>query len=731
VQVGALACFVFAGGLAVVWALLARALEGEVRPSPVELAELTARHRGLFMWTGIVWFAIHTIGIWVIIALFLVHADRQRPTLWVFTVLCSLSIFCWALFGAMSIPLGASTGPQYSDAMERANLSPEQHLLWTSKCRPDESVSTATGISVDTLADSCASAWDAPLLLMYEPAREQLTDAQRLHLQEAWSVVQDGWLLRKLSDTLYFSANGLFLLSAFFFAGCALTSRVIRTFSVTWGTFVGVLFALGFTAFWTDFGVKANLAAIAAQITLLVFIGIDIWGRKREYVFAQVRPDKRPVRLLRRDVPVEPEHVEWTYCLEDLWYRNRQITNTYARLAHQLGIVTHKLPSRGIGDCFPQEARYENGNWFHFGVWASNSAGARIWRSDLSTGTNGSLERTFKEVLQFGANKQRLSEALALGNRTVFGHVALMGQAFIAHFHDEPAGNQASWDAFVATVSAWTEPWQPDREARRALLPAFEAYYQARFARTPEERSEHIFWANLVIVSYEQGILQDVIADAAGNGLRLFLVFVYPSSLLRAVAWTAVFVTAPAAPLVNGMRRKRSQPLSKRGRAWEEWTLRLTARLLLGSLREIFGPEINRVVASQVVLTIGSRPPRDVIVAGQPLRLASAGEPVPMPPAPADGSPDRWLPWTYLRAEAEEVRVQDYCVLDDRLPFIARIFQRWQRSPALREEPFGDKQREEERMVLVSRIDSNFDSGLEVPVYTWFEQPIAPVASLR
>ena len=710
VQLGALMCFLFAIGLAVQWAVLGYALEGEVRPSPVEMAELSSEHRAIFLWTGVWWFALHIAAIWIVIGVFLVHADRQRPTLWVFTVLVSLAILCWALFGAMSIPLGASTGPQYGDAMKRANLSDEQHRLWTTKCEATQSVADRTGIPLAELETSCASAADLPLLLMNAPARATLSETQRLQLEGAWTAAQDTWLVRKLSDTLYFGGNGLFLLSLFFFAGFALSSRVIRTFSVTWACLLGLAYLVGLTAFWSKWGEWANIAAIGLQTFFIVFIGTDIWGRREDFKFSQGAVDTRPVRLLRREIPVKGNQIEWTFAQEDLWYRNRQITNTYARLAYQLGIVTHNLPGPESGKDFPRNADFENGNWFHFGVWASNSAGKRIWRADLSSGMNTSLERAYREVLHLNEGRKRLSEALAEGNRLVFAHVAAIGQTFVQHFEHLDAPDQTAWDAFVGEISAWSEPWQPERAVREALLPAFEAYYRARFS-PPAIRTELILFGNLTLVAYEQEALDGVIRKASGNGLRLFVVFIFPSSMIRTLTWGAALTASPFRRFEARLRKRPYKPVTVYGAEWEERWLKRGARGIYGFLNWLFDKEIAELETNQIVLTIGTGERASSIVVGRDL-----------PETPQDwnanaspgGEADKLL-HNLLGEETRPICVLDYTDRSDRLRFIAELFRRWQRSPLLRMEPFSSRQRADERMIAVSSIEPNFDSGLRAP----------------
>ena len=708
VQAGAFMCFVCAFGLGLAWLGLWMAMEGHVRPTPIEMAELASRHRTIFVTMGVAWVVLHTMAIWIVVSIFLVHSDVQRPSLWIFTGFISLAVFCWALFGALSIPLGVSTGPQYGEAMDRAQLSPSQLILWTARCAPTTDVLSTSGLTRDEVLAACNSASGEPFLRMYEPEFGQLTDQQRLHLNEAWAAAQDSWLLRKLSDTLFFAGNGLAVVSLFFFAKLALTSRVIRTFSVTWATTVAVLYVIGFAAFWSRWAVGANFAAISGHIGLLIFIGTDIWAERGEFAFSQVRPDRRPVRLLRREVRIEKEELAWTYELSDLWYRNRQITNAYARLAYQIGIVTHKADPGLPDGNFPEQAPITDGNWYHFGVWASNSAGERIWRADISSGSDTSLERTFREVLNFADGKRRLAETLAEGNRLVFGHVAVPGYLFIKRFQNVDSPDEAAWDAFVRDVAEWDDSWRPTGEGIVTLLSAFRAYFEARFA-TPDNRSRLLLLGNLRLVEYEQRQLDPVIKAATGSGVRLAVVFIFPSPAIRAAAWTAALATYPVRrawpfPSLAGRRS-----LKDVGTAWEERSLVAIARLLMKVL-SVFSPGIQEVSARQIALTIGSSEDRNRIIVGRPLPMIEGEESTWVEPT----SPEQLVEfWKRVVGDLDRpVKVENYTELSDRLQFIAVLFQRWQKSPLLREEPFSFAQRKQEGLILTSIIEPDFDSGL-------------------
>ena len=55
VQAGALCCFLMAARLGGVWYWLKLALEGQTRPSPIELAQRAATRSNEFLWIGVLW----------------------------------------------------------------------------------------------------------------------------------------------------------------------------------------------------------------------------------------------------------------------------------------------------------------------------------------------------------------------------------------------------------------------------------------------------------------------------------------------------------------------------------------------------------------------------------------------------------------------------------------------------------------------------------------------------
>ena len=131
--------------------------------------------------------------------------------------------------------------------------------------------------------------------------------------------------------------------------------------------------------------------------------------------------------------PLDQDTIEVVAAMPPSAVRNRLVTQTYHQLALAIGALTGRPEA----------------NWFHFGTWASNTAG-RIM-------TGATLPPIMRRVLVgkgdlLGDGKHHLaivdrleetgviiSDGLSMGNITVFAEIAPAGAAFVAaHDRDRP-----------------------------------------------------------------------------------------------------------------------------------------------------------------------------------------------------------------------------------------------------------------------------------------------------
>lgn len=176
-------------------------------------------------------------------------------------------------------------------------------------------------------------------------------------------------------------------------------------------------------------------------------------------------------------------------------------------------------------------------NWCTFATWASKQAGVTIRRRDLvrtfERWLGGSPEATRKvdevaaclewlgalawlgvrprvrEALRSLAIFDRVSEAIAAGNRKVFDEIGGEFVRFIGVFQGDQVFDEAKIERFCARL----EPGEPPHGQGR-LRAAFRALYRAMFEERPRVKTQLILLASFEIGLHEQTRLQPEIAAA-------------------------------------------------------------------------------------------------------------------------------------------------------------------------------------------------------------------------
>lgn len=221
------------------------------------------------------------------------------------------------------------------------------------------------------------------------------------------------------------------------------------------------------------------------------------------------------------DIPTV-DSVRRIAALDDPVIRNLQITQCYYELSAALA---HFLP-RGA-------------NWCTYATWASRQAGQSIRREDLRRALDRLIHRSdevdeavagleaaaavargdnteslagaaaaLKDALSPIAAFDRVSEAVATGNRKVFAEIGLEFARFLALFtEDQPT------TAAVAEFCAGLQDGDPPG-GQRYLRQAFTHYHRALTADDDKDRAELLFLANLEIGYHEQTRLQPEIRAA-------------------------------------------------------------------------------------------------------------------------------------------------------------------------------------------------------------------------
>ena len=206
--------------------------------------------------------------------------------------------------------------------------------------------------------------------------------------------------------------------------------------------------------------------------------------------------------------------------LGDPILRNLQITQCYYEI------------SRSVAELTGYSA-----NWCTFATWASKQAGQTIRQEDLlraleerfyvsdeisaaleiiaSTlrriGAKSHLEVPRKAMLRAinpGAAFARASDAVARGNKKVFGEIGREFARFLAFFGEQTRFEPEKTAWFCAGLRAGEPP-----EGQRLLSQAFTSYCEARF-QNGQDKAELILLANLSAGFHEQIRLQPEIAEA-------------------------------------------------------------------------------------------------------------------------------------------------------------------------------------------------------------------------
>lgn len=679
-KAGAASAFLFSGGLAISWILTAIALEGETRPSPIELAELASDHSSLWLWVGVIWFAVHTLAIPFAIGVFLTHAEGQRPALWFFALFMSLAVLLWMCFGALSVPLGSNAGPVYHDAKDRADLSVQQQLLWRTPCDAGEVSQSLSGLSALQLAELCPNT-NEPLLLAVPHLRATIGAEQIIPIQEAWSAAHDAWTVRKISDAVFFGGNGVFILAMLFFCVFVVRSPVLTSFSFTLAAAAGILYAVGFAAFFDSRFEIAVFAAITCHILWLGSVGVDLWDSRYAGRFS-VEPSEAllpATEVLALDVPLTHYEVRDILECSDLRERNRRITVAYARLARQLN---RKIAGQSWDSV-------DAANWFHFGVWASKSVGSYIERPRRPI--EGLRERALVRIendLQRRSGEPPLDEQAAEFERGSFTAVRARSNLSTAMAD----GNRLVFEQLAPLFVDFLSGGDPKPEARELQL-ALAAYREAASVSEVEtgclevssaRRTELMLKANLLLVEYEQRRLDRVIGEALDGGMDWPVAFLYPGPLVRCgyrlfvLPFTAIWFASLRKPVRQSALEQERCLVATLGR----W---FVAPFRWGLVRRVSAA----ISAETITLTVGSAKPERLNV-GDDLRSPSrAGL------ALVDiKDPDlkRKLE-TRARKPGKEVKVDDYKRLEDRMRFIQNLFWTWQCDPRVREDPYSDEEK--------------------------------------
>lgn len=201
--------------------------------------------------------------------------------------------------------------------------------------------------------------------------------------------------------------------------------------------------------------------------------------------------------------------------------RNLQITQCYHELALSLAERTHG-----------------GANWCTFATWASKQAGQSIRKEDLTRALERAVmgdRATARAIGDFTALArpragdrarerihidiwsalnplaaiERVSSAVAQGNRKVFAEIGLVFAQFLA-----TCASDATFDAGrIARFCAGLRDGDPP-EGQRYLQRAFTRYYHALFEHDEKRRTELLLHANIEIGFHEQTRLQPEIRAA-------------------------------------------------------------------------------------------------------------------------------------------------------------------------------------------------------------------------
>lgn len=729
VRAGAFGGMAFAVGLAGVWWLTLGALENAVRPWPIELAGFTAANSAMFLYSGVGWFAVHALAIPFVIGVFRAHRETRTATLWAFTLAMSIAVLLWICFGALSVPLGANAGPHYGDTVEKAQLTERQKELWETPCRPTMEVADVSGRSLEWLSANCVGI-DMPLLLAdpcylpgatvescgfsggagpRDPIAEQVSPAQMPFVQSAWALAQDVWVVRKVSDSLYFGGNGFFVFAMLFFCIFVAQSRVLNSFSLTLAAVAGLGYGFGFLGFYSTQYDWVLLVGIIAHVLWLASVSIDLWDvRLADPADAAARmltPAPIVIRPVDRDV--DSGELETIGATQDPFRRNRQITSVYARLARQLDeFLVGVHPGR------------RSANWCHFAVWASKTAGHYIDKDaqfrDMCRRTLSNIDGYRMRELQPGSpgsapelDAPNLSDArrvvtmaIAGGNRLVFEEVAPLLIEFLAESAEHAQPKDGHVQAFIEQHEVF------DDEGSRLLAASFQSYYDARFEPDKRMAAELVLLGNFQLLAHEQQRLDPYIAEGNGSALLWPMALTFPAPLVRCLYRLGAFPLHAFIFVFAKVLRLGRLNLRERGLEGEQQWLGWASALWTWMFHSRAAVRISDWFWAQTItLRVGNED------SGKP-RIIRVGDELKPPDSFAENLLGDLRNQQLLRllgtrrinpTAKSQAGVKRYRDINDRMRFLFFLLRSYQFEERLRDEPFSGREVEEDGLSMIGR----------------------------
>lgn len=211
------------------------------------------------------------------------------------------------------------------------------------------------------------------------------------------------------------------------------------------------------------------------------------------------------------------DYIEAIITQRNLLLRNLQITLGY----HKIALGLHQfLDGRDV-------------NWFGFGTYASKTAGRAIRHETLPKALKSAMIRAagynntrmyLRDVLEkpddidqsqadnlLDTVLTQVSLLLSEGNLMIFGELALPFYHMLATFQDEPKPSIRKWLGFLkehCTIGSVEEGGQ------NLVRESMTCFYEARFEKDPNKKSERILLGNLLVGLHEQTRLQPVIENA-------------------------------------------------------------------------------------------------------------------------------------------------------------------------------------------------------------------------
>ena len=195
--------------------------------------------------------------------------------------------------------------------------------------------------------------------------------------------------------------------------------------------------------------------------------------------------------------PLDQDTIKAVAAMPPSAVRNRLVTQTYHQLALSIGALTGRPEA----------------NWFHFGTWASNTAG-RIM-------TGATLPPIMRRVLVgkgdlLGEGKHHLaivdrledagviiSDGLSMGNITVFAEIAPAGAAFVTAHTSASAADRATARADLARIVTRAEPGLEESRLARG----FETYEAALVEKDSTRQAQLMLAGSIDMGAVEQSRL--------------------------------------------------------------------------------------------------------------------------------------------------------------------------------------------------------------------------------